>query len=216
MKIIATSDTHGTLPEIGETCDLFIHAGDIIPHFHGYHIELKEAGNQYNWINETFVPWVDKINTKYRIVLEGNHGIWAKHYRSPQLKMGTIYRSENEVRIQDQIIGIWPFTRAIPPENRGFPYWFGEMSEEDQYRKLPTAFSKDITMLVSHAPPYGLCDLEGEHYGSRAIRQLIDENYWPSLKYLLAGHIHFPSINDLEYRGIRIINCAKRIVSLEI
>lgn len=221
MKIIATSDTHGTLPEIGEACDLFIHAGDIADHSVNYKDEFLESVYQTNWMESTFKPWFDKIDSEYAVCVPGNHDVWASlqiptHNNFRDFLENTITFEGSNISVGGKWIGIWPFTRPVPPEGRGFPYWWGSMSEETQKELLPQILCPDIDILVSHAPPYGLCDFEGHHYGSIALRVLLDAGHWPKLTHLFCGHIHLPSEKECDYRGIRIINCAKRIVSLEI
>ena len=69
MKIIATSDLHGHMPDIPE-CDLFVFAGDMLPgmkHIPNW-IEL-----QYQWLRELMIPWIDDIPAKHKIVIGGNH-----------------------------------------------------------------------------------------------------------------------------------------------
>jgi len=64
MKIIATSDIHGFLPEIPE-CDLCIVAGDISP-FHFQHNNMLMR----SWLETNFTEWLNKQPT---VGIAGNH-----------------------------------------------------------------------------------------------------------------------------------------------
>lgn len=225
MKIMATSDTHGVLPNIEGECDLFIHAGDIAGHSAAYRDKDQESVFQTKWMMDTFCPWAEAINSPVKIIIPGNHDVWAYDYFNIQdrlLNYKLIKRNISCIgagisfMVGDLKVGVWPFTRPIPEALRGFPYWWGGMSEESQYKHSTQYLEWDIDILVSHAPPFGLCDYEGNHYGSTALRRLIDEGCWPNLKYGFFAHIHNASVKEMEYRGIRMFNCAKRLVRVDI
>ena len=68
-------------------------------------------------------------------------------------------------------------------------------------------------LVVTHAPPLGLGDLEDPaHRGFQAFRDLLDR-YHPQV--LLHGHTHLRYGHgiprELEYRGTRIINASERV-----
>lgn len=73
----------------------------------------------------------------------------------------------------------------------GCPY---ERSEEEFAAALDDSWSSardceaPVTVLLSHQPPYGVCDTaRGRHVGSRAVRAAI-ERHRPDL--VICGHIH--------------------------
>jgi Icc-related predicted phosphoesterase len=65
---------------------------------------------------------------------------------------------------------------------------------------------KDVSVLVSHVPPYGFQDkvFLGMHSGSKILRELVD-TYKPRL--VLCGHIHEdPGVT--KYNDTFIVNCS--------
>jgi Icc-related predicted phosphoesterase len=65
---------------------------------------------------------------------------------------------------------------------------------------------QDITVLVTHVPPFGFQDkvFLGMHSGNKTLRKIVDI-YHPRL--VLCGHIHEdPGIT--EHKGVTIVNCS--------
>lgn len=54
------------------------------------------------------------------------------------------------------------------------------------------AIPSDIDVLITHAPPYGLCDLaQGrEHIGSPSLTERLVHGEFPRLKLVCCGHVH--------------------------
>ncbi|MFN4245427.1 MAG: metallophosphoesterase [Brevinematia bacterium] len=74
------------------------------------------------------------------------------------------------------------------------------------FRKL--VLKKDIDIVVTHAPPYGIHDKDDiVHVGFKVFLELI-EKFRP--KYFLHGHTHMYDIRESrisDYKGTKIINC---------
>lgn len=68
---------------------------------------------------------------------------------------------------------------------------------------------EDTTILLSHVPPLGYCDLarNGEHAGSAAVLQAALS--LPKLKAVVFGHIHEAVGIDRLPTGALVVNCAK-------
>jgi len=67
IKIAATSDWHGTLPEIPK-CDLLLIAGDIVPKE-----DQDSLRRSLMWFEGTFIPHIKKTKCKKCIFTAGNH-----------------------------------------------------------------------------------------------------------------------------------------------
>lgn len=71
MKIIVTSDLHGTLPEIKTEFDLLLICGDICP------VWNHDRRYQKEWLNTDFADWIKSLpykNALSRVVcIAGNH-----------------------------------------------------------------------------------------------------------------------------------------------
>lgn len=64
----------------------------------------------------------------------------------------------------------------------------GEMKDDEIYAKLGKLKIDAKTILLVHAPPYGLLDdIKGNHVGSQAIRRIIEEKQ-PYMVF--CGHLH--------------------------
>ncbi len=64
----------------------------------------------------------------------------------------------------------------------------GELKDDEIYRQLSKLDIDSKTVLLVHAPPYGLLDeIKGNHVGSQAIRKVIEEKQ-PYI--VLCGHLH--------------------------
>lgn len=71
-----------------------------------------------------------------------------------------------------------------------------------------------VDIVVTHAPPEGLGDLDDPaHWGFAALRELLDK-YHPA--YLVHGHVHLryslDQTRERDHHGTRIINCTDRYV----
>lgn len=63
-----------------------------------------------------------------------------------------------------------------------------ELSDDEIYRRMNKLKIDQRTMLLVHAPPYGILDeIKGMHIGSKAIRKIIEERQ-PFLVF--CGHLH--------------------------
>lgn len=67
MRIGATSDLHGILPEI-EPCELFFICGDIMP----LSVQLNMPAS-LEWLKTEFIPWANNLPCKHVIFIAGNH-----------------------------------------------------------------------------------------------------------------------------------------------
>jgi hypothetical protein len=94
------------------------------------------------------------------------------------------------------------------------PFQFTESQMRRRIRKLrfPLWRSKGVDIVVTHAPPKGLGDVDDPaHQGFSALVELLNK-YVP--KYLLHGHVHLrysqENIRNLEHNGSHVINVCPR------
>jgi uncharacterized protein len=101
---------------------------------------------------------------------------------SPDKYPRCLHRQRMEISGGFNIVG-FGFT---PPTPFGTP---GEMREEDIYSQMRDLPIDGRTILLTHAPPYGILDEvePGLHAGSHSVRKIIEEMR-PLL--LICGHIH--------------------------
>ena len=94
------------------------------------------------------------------------------------------------------------------------PHQYTEAQMRRRIRKLKFALwkHKGVDIVVTHAPPKGLGDVDDPaHHGFQALVELLDK-YHP--KYLLHGHVHLrytqENIRNLEHNGSHVINVCPR------
>ncbi|PCI45820.1 MAG: metallophosphoesterase [Proteobacteria bacterium] len=154
LKVVAISDTHNrhkelTIPE----CDILIHAGDYS--FKGYDGEVKR-----------FYSWLNKQPAKYKISIQGNHELgWESNPKGcKKIAMkecpDVILLDNEEVVIEGvKIYGFaetpwfydWAFNRA---RSKAESEKYHVPLMKDNTDRIP----KDVNILVTHGPPYGILD----------------------------------------------------------
>lgn len=171
MKVVATSDLHGFLPEI-PPCDLLILAGDICP------VSNHKLPFQDLWLRYTFAPWLRTVPARRVVGTWGNHDLIAEK-GAPHLKEWTPLIDE---LVEFEGLRIWG-----SPWQRRFFDWAFNLDEPElnlKYQQIPPC---DI--IISHGPPYGYGDKaqRGELCGSMGLLTRIEEI---KPKLVVYGHIH--------------------------
>lgn len=110
---------------------------------------------------------------------------------------------------------------------RGIPYIVGEWSDElserekapeghpvrppvGRFEEVAQLIPGDLELLVTHAPPYGILDAEGNHYGSRSLNNYVMERMYAigRLRAHFFGHVHDAHGSRTE-AGILFSNAAR-------
>ena len=186
MKICCTSDSHGYLPDIPD-CDIFLHAGDITP-FTNHKLNFQK-----HWLINDFNPWLRSIQSKYKIIIPGNHDFIFQENPNIKHHLDCILLYNELVEVEG--IKIWG-----SPWTKRFFDWAFNMSAKKLY-KLHTSIPK-CDIILTHGPPYGFGDLcwrpsqfknnsnipkYQTHEGSPGlIRKILEIEP----KYVFYGHIH--------------------------
>jgi len=172
MRVVATSDLHGTLPSIPK-CDLLLIAGDICP------VNNHKLFYQDVWLRSVFAPWLRKQPARKVVGCWGNHD-WIGEKDPPILKEITMLTDE---LLEFEGLRIWG-----SPWQRRFYDWAFNLDEPElnlKYEAMP-----DCDVIVSHGPPYGYGDrghISGELCGNKVLVRRIDEI---KPKLVVYGHIH--------------------------
>lgn len=219
MRIVATSDFHGYLPDTPE-CDLLLIAGDVTPYWD------HDRQFQADWLRDEFAPWLDAQPAELVYWTAGNHDGVLQDWRTKRHKidaLGGCYL-DNETRtamiserLQGRTVKIW----GTPYSNR-FGNW-AFMQEEgpmaDIYRHCP----RDVEIIISHGPPLGYGDAVAvgsysaekrdwelrydKHVGCAAFANQLAYDEWPNLKLVIFGHIH-EGYGRYEMNGVQLLNVA--------
>jgi hypothetical protein len=194
MKIIAFTDIHGSYKRVediikSEQADVVLIGGDLTNV--GSVKEAEGAINLFSAISKKLfaitgnmdLPQHDDMLKRIGISLNGN---------------GIIFDGIGFFGVSAS-----PFSPLNTPN---------EVSEEMITNTLKQGYEKikeaNITIMVSHAPPYGSkVDIthSGIHVGSTAVREFI-EDYQPNV--VICGHIHEARGQDI-LEDTKIVNCGQ-------
>lgn len=191
-KVVATSDLHGTLPEI-EDCDLLVIAGDVCPDFPGkaakYLAEDRGVNEQLAWLDTTFRRWLTGLTDRgIRVVaIAGNHDFVFERLPGAveALYLPWKYLRDEEVTIHGLHIYGTPW---VP----GLPRWAFHGSE-NALRARADSIPSGLDILISHGPPFGILDFVAPQFGSLhvgdiALRDALEGDLDP--KVVVCGHVH--------------------------
>ena len=169
MKLVLGSDLHGHLPPV-PPCDILVLAGDILP-----------ETEQEVFIVNKLLPWLDRALAKEIVAT------WGNHDHLPFRRWD--YRSRWHLLV-DQTTSIMGIKFHGTPWCRPVGRWAWQ-APENILKYIYSLIPDDTDILISHTPPYLMCDLEnkhGENCGSRALLERMAQ--LKELKLLVCGHIH--------------------------
>ena len=177
MKIVATSDLHGFLPEI-EPCDLLLIAGDICPVWN-HNLEF-----QLTWLLGTFNTWLKEVPAKKKVIIWGNHDWIGEAWVEGQVDLEEL---DCDI-LQDSSIEHYGVTIYGSPWTKKFFNWAFNLPT-DELNIVHGAIPKcDILMI--HGPPYGYGDYtkyNKENIGCFRLLTRIEEI---QPKLVVFGHNH--------------------------
>ena len=160
MRIAATSDLHGHLPQIPD-CDVLVVAGDIGPPYGWYHERSRTA---WEWLEGDFSDWIR--STPARVVgIAGNHDLPMERNEDRAKDLPWTYLSDSGCEIDG--IKFWgsPWT----PTFGEWAFMEGDFRLAARWAKIPA----DTDVLLTHGPPYGFADVNefGQGCGSKTLMQ---------------------------------------------
>lgn len=208
MKIFASSDFHGNLPQVPD-CDLFLIAGDVCPDFgdrtggvtNSRGLETNGL-QQSEWLDSTFRDWLNELSGRgIRVVgIWGNHDFVGEHsYLVPGDLPWTLL--QDDIAVVDGL-RIWG-TPWCPKLKQ----WAFYARSEALYARANNIPACDI--LLCHTPPLGAGDMVGPHYGGPlrvgdvAMADVIRYGRLDTKLYV-CGHIH-------EDHGVHYLTGAEKL-----
>lgn len=189
------SDTHGEWPEL-EGGDILIVAGDHT----AKHTENEFKGFDY---------WIKDQKYKKKIVIGGNHDFPLQDW---QVRLQFCdYLIDSETHYENLIIWGSPWTAmfcGINQEATAFTMPFGcdmEAHLDMQWKMIP----KDIDILVTHCPPYGVLDSVSsinKRCGSLSLYHHVINRIKPKLHVF--GHLHQDGGQQVKIDNTIFVNAA--------
>ena len=180
MKICCISDTHGKHDRLNleaYPADMLIHAGDIT------------SGGTFREVL-IFLEWFSVQDYKYKVFIPGNHDICIEEKYEDFLTL--LGRFSNIAFLHNsgiEIDGINIWGSGDTPE---FCNWAFNKTEEE-LKETWALVPKDIDILVSHGPAYGILDLVNNTWsvdpnvGCKSLRDVVTNS---DIKHCIVGHIH--------------------------
>lgn len=167
MRFLHLSDTHNQhkilekLPE----ADVIIHSGD-----------FSFAGTKSEFYD--FLNWFLSLDYQYKIFIGGNHDNFLEENSREEIQKilpkNCHYLCHNGVTIEN--IKFW-----------GVPVFVSEDIDGSYFRKIKR-IPKNTDILISHCPPFGILDLDGEiNFG---CVDLLEKTLEIKPKFHFFGHIH--------------------------
>tara|TARA_R110000822_G_scaffold110654_3_gene240889 strand:+ start:734 stop:1384 length:651 start_codon:yes stop_codon:yes gene_type:complete len=205
MKIVATSDLHGSYPEIPE-CDTLIIAGDIC--HEGDPRNHRLIKSKYKLINK-FIPWLNSVPAEDIVFIAGNHDYIFEEGRHmlPKWPSNCHYLEDSGVEIDG--IKFWG-TPYVP----NLPYWAfhnrDEMVSMHRFSQIPS----DTDILISHGPAFGILDKVyrgGFNVGCNILAEVVKT---VDPEYFICGHIH-EGYGQVNIGNTKYINCSFNTVNYE-
>lgn len=168
MRILHISDTHNqhrsldSLPE----ADMIVHSGD-----------FTHNGTEEEAID--FMNWFSDLPYSHKIFIAGNHDLCMYNIQSIEgLPDNVHYLCNQSIKIE----GVTFY---------GIPYFINDC-KKGLYERHLELIPPDTDILVTHQPPYGICDVADygkglSHHGSIKLAECV---YRLNIKYHLFGHEH--------------------------
>lgn len=178
MRVVCTSDLHGTTPVDLPEGDVLVIAGDVCP------VWDHDRAYQANWLKGHFREWLLDQPHSYKIVVGGNHDFVLQSTPKGVVQGwfdGAFYLQDDAVNIMGTLFYGTPWSTK-------FGKW-AFMEEDDDLEIIYSVIPEETDVLISHGPPGGACDytLTGHVTGSWSLRDRIQE-VKPEL--VVCGHIH--------------------------
>lgn len=190
MKLVCISDTHNqhNLLSIPDG-DVLIHAGDAT------NLGTFQEINKFN-------QWLGTLPHKHKLYAAGNHDrlFESDYHTAKSLITNAIYLQDDEIVID----GIKFYGS---PHTPWFHNWAFNIQRGEDIRVKWDRIPDDTDVLITHGPPYGILDKEGdEHLGCEEL--LTRVNQLAKLKAHVFGHIH-GGAGAFDHNGIVMVNASQ-------
>ena len=179
MRLVATSDWHGTLPQEVPGGDVLVIAGDTLSLDH-------RLDSQQEHFSDELVPYLARLPHERILLVAGNHDFLfaeAKGWRE-ELPRNVTYLLDEPAEVGGLRFWGTPWSTFLP----GWVF----MELEEQLAVRWANIPSDTDVLVVHGPPHGALDQTAPAYGginvgSPSLREWVEQN---QPRAVVCGHIH--------------------------
>jgi len=180
VRILHFSDLHGHLPKFkADNLDLIVVSGDICPDFSPVS-SRKSRIEQRFWFFQEFVPWLEDHGNVPFVGCWGNHDFVGEVFDDGHFP-GILTNRKISLLNGTVIYG-------LPQQPIFYDWAFNEPS--DKLRRRFEDIPDDVTILVTHGPPYSLCDSEDSERRKGSIEAFDVLLHKTNIRLVLCGHIH--------------------------
>jgi predicted phosphodiesterase len=172
MRLVFISDTHNKTDFVVPDGDVLVHCGDFT--MNGSAREIQ-----------AFDLWLESLPHRYKIVIAGNHDIGFEE--APEAAQALL---RTPIYLQDSGIVIEGVRFYGSPWTPWFYDWAFNLPPGMPLSLKWDLISKDVDVLITHGPPYGILDLNmrDEHCGDEALLEAV-EQIKPKIHAF--GHVHY-------------------------
>jgi len=216
MRILAFSDWRiqsiemliEYIEELDKEPDIIVYAGDDIQRFNRIPNPKTTEGCQKEFPNDA-----QNINYFEIIAQYSKHGLVAvagnddPPFITNAIQGKNVYNIFKEPFIVDDYVFIGQEGSTKGPGC----LIYSESAVLDELNQKSNQYPSKKIIIVSHPPPFGILDIGLRfgisHIGSTALKQFIDENN-SRIKTVICGHAHSQGGKEVNYNGVRVVNCA--------
>ena len=155
MKIAIMSDTLGTLPNIKESFDVFIHCGNFCPRPSSDGLAIA---TQQHWLETRFSPWLKNIDAEVKIVIPGQSDI-AVNFLEAQFEyhIGAMFLKDSQAMVGGLVVHGMPwipnyYRQKLPAKSAYIAR--NKMMYEAAIDNIPD----ETNILLTRIPPQGILD----------------------------------------------------------
>jgi Icc-related predicted phosphoesterase len=181
MLIRATSDFHGTLPEI-EPCDLLLIGGDVTPN-HNHRLDF-----QLEWLDTRFRDWLARVPATRIVGIAGNHDFIFEQAPHAVDGLGLPW-----VYLEDEMMWFDGLSIYGTPWVPNLPRWafYGGPENRVSMTKIE-GVPEGVDILLSHGPMHGYGDHVSPMFGDIDVGCRNMAEAMPRIKprAFVCGHIH--------------------------
>jgi Icc-related predicted phosphoesterase len=209
LKIVATSDLHGKLPEIIEPADIMIIAGDVVP----LNIQRNKPLSK-EWFESEFADWIETLPVDQVFMVAGNHDFYLETITEQDLSAlrvackGKLVYLNNETRtyIDDNGLQWSIFGTPYCHEFGRWAFMLPDRNLIDKFKDIPDK----VDIIITHDPPFSMGDVDVvlEDFNRNWIhlgnKPLVSKLFDVKFKALFCGHIHSGEHDMNVYHAVNV------------
>lgn len=196
IKVTFISDTHGQ----HQSLDQYTLSGDILI----YCGDLTAQGRI--WEFEKVSDWIIRQNFQHKIVIAGNHDIGLHLDPNYYYIKNKVLQDRGIIYLEDALVdicGLQIYGMPWTPEFGDWAFMYPQNKPNSHIESIP----RNVQILVTHGPPYGIKDLINGvgHVGCQMLLNKIEQT---NPRIHAFGHIHEGYSAPEKAKGTWFLNAA--------